>query len=222
MNPRKSLHSICLPILLILVASCSRADPPGANPPQSTRVQAKGADSNSPFAYEPPSASAPSTAAPAPSAKIAAPPADPQNKAKPPLASEDLDVSAKALFDAVVKDDPDLAKAFFFPREPFTPLKDAADPDRYWRQLFATYQHDIHKLHQKQRDWSKASFESFELGSPPTWVKPGDEANKIGYFRTFRGRLNYRHDGKKYHLETHTIISWDGHWYITHLLPFKH
>jgi hypothetical protein len=147
---------------------------------------------------------------------------DPQNKAKPPLASEDLDSSAKALFEAVRNDDPTSAKDFFFPREPFTPLKDVVDPDRYWRQLNATYAQDIHKLHLKQHDWSKASFESFELGSPPSWVKPGDEANKIGYYRTFNAKLYYRLDGTKYHLEVHTIISWDNRWYITHLQPFKH
>ncbi len=146
---------------------------------------------------------------------------DPENKTMPPLSSPELERSARDLFDAIVADDPSKAHDFFFPREPFTPLKDVANPDRYWLNLYRAYEHDIHQLHGKRRDWSSASFESFELGSQPTWVKPGDEYNKVGYFRTFGGKLRYRFDGKRYTLKVHTLISWNGRWTITHLLPFK-
>src|SRR6266446_855417 len=79
-----------------------------------------------------------------------------------------------------------------FAREPFIPLKDVQDPGRYHAQLLSTYHRDIQELHQKRKEWSGASFESFELGTAPTWVAPGKEYNKIGYYRTFHGKLLYR------------------------------
>ena len=59
------------------------------------------------------------------------------------------------------------------------------------------------------------------MGSTPKWVPPGDEANKIGYYRSFRGKLRYRIEGELSTIEVHTIISWQGKWYITHLSKFK-
>lgn len=147
---------------------------------------------------------------------------DPKNKAKPRLASRHLTASARALFRAVREDKPDVAKDFFFPREPFLPLKDIKQPGKYWDQLFRVYEKDIHELHNKRsKDWEDAEFVSFELGSTPTWVKPGEEANKIGYYRTFNGKLRYKARGKERVLEVKTIISWNHRWFITHLLPFK-
>ena len=70
---------------------------------------------------------------------------------------------------------------------------------------------------------SLTEFEAFELGSPPGWVKPGEEANKIGYYRTFNGKLRFKKaNGKTATIEVKTIISWDDGWFVTHLLPIKH
>ncbi|MFO0661323.1 MAG: hypothetical protein U0165_16040 [Polyangiaceae bacterium] len=147
---------------------------------------------------------------------------DPQNKSKPPLSSDALTDAGKRLFEAIKADDPKIAADFFFPREPFIPLKDIKNPGKYWDQLFRTYERDIHDLNRKRgKEMANATFESFELGSAPTWVPPGDEANKIGYFRTFNSKLHYKVDGKTHTLEVKVIISWDEHWYITHLLPWK-
>lgn len=147
---------------------------------------------------------------------------DPKNKAKPKLTSKQLTSQGKALFRAVKDDKPDVAKDFFFPRDPFLPLKDIKNPGKYWDQLFHVYEKDIHELHKKHaKDWEDAEFVSFELGSTPTWVKPGEEANKIGYFRTFNAKLHYKARDKERVLEVKTIISWNKRWFITHLLPFK-
>jgi hypothetical protein len=145
-----------------------------------------------------------------------------RNHALPPSSSDELTERARHLFEAVVADRPELADDFFFPREPFLPLKDVADPAKYWSGLVASYHHDIHVLHGKRRSWEGATFRGFELGSTPKWVKPGDEWNKIGYYRTFNGRLNYEVLGKTRSLDVRTIISWDGRWYVTHLLPVRH
>jgi len=147
---------------------------------------------------------------------------DPLNKAKPPLTSPDLDERAAHLIEALVQNDPALADDFFFPKEPFIPLKDVADPGRYFDQLLATYHRDIRSLRADRKDWTGTSFVSFELGTPPTWVAPGKEYNKIGYFRTFGGKLRYRAGEKIKEIAVSTIISWNGRWYVTHLSPIRH
>lgn len=143
------------------------------------------------------------------------------NKVLPPLESEELTLRAKKLLDAIVQDDPAIGESFWFPKEPFIPLKDVKGPDKYWNNLHATYGRDIHALHRKRKSWEGATFVSFKMGSTPKWVPPGDEANKIGYYRSFRGKLTYRIDEKNATIEVHTIISWQGEWFITHLSKFK-
>lgn len=144
-----------------------------------------------------------------------------KNEGMPVHSSAALEASGRALLDAIAHDDVEKARGFFFPREPFTPLKDAKDPDRYWLHLFRAYAKDIHKVHRRHPGWEGAEFESIEPGTPPAWVPPGDEANKIGYHRSWGTKLRYRLDGKRYTVRIHTIISWQGQWYITHLLPWK-
>lgn len=143
------------------------------------------------------------------------------NKVLPPLESEELTARARGLFEAIVNDDPAKGEPFWFPKEPFIPLKDVKGPDRYWDNLHRTFERDVHALHKKRKSWEGATFESFTVGSTPKWVPPGDEANKIGYYRSFRGKLRYRIEGQLSTIEVHTIISWQGKWYITHLSKFK-
>jgi hypothetical protein len=128
----------------------------------------------------------------------------------------------RAPFRAIVESDASLGDDFFFPREPFILLKDVEDAGRYHAQLLATYHRDIRELHAKRKDWSGSTFASFELGTPPTWVAPGKEYNKVGYFRTFHGKLRYRTADRTTEIDVGTIISWDGRWYVTHLLPIRH
>ena len=154
-------------------------------------------------------------------ATATAQPFAPDNKILPPLESEDLTARARGLFEAIAKNDPSLGESFWFPKEPFIPLKDVKDSGKYWDQLHATYVSDIRKLHRKRKSWDGAKFVSFQVGSTPKWVPPGDEGNKIGYYRTFRGKLRYEIDGESSSFEVRVMISWQGRWFITHLLPFK-
>ncbi|WP_437586482.1 hypothetical protein [Sorangium sp. So ce1000] len=143
------------------------------------------------------------------------------NKILPALESKELTAQARALFDAVVKNEPALAEPFWFPKEPFIPLKDVKDPGKYWNNLHAAYVNDVKSMHRKRKSWEGAQFVGFVVGSRPKWVPPGDEVNKIGYYRSFHGKLKYEIDGKPASLDVHTIISWQGRWYITHLGDFK-
>jgi hypothetical protein len=192
----------------------------------STKVGAGAADAAAiPDAAATGSAGAAATAAPSASSSAATPPTvpeDPKNATKPEESGgAALQARAKALFDGVVADDPALAEPFWFPREPFTRLKAIDKPERYWAQLHKTYEADVHKLHRSRKSWEGARFVAYELGSPPTWVKPGDEGNSIGYWRSFRGKVRFEQGGKEDSFEVRVTITWQGAWHITHLLPFK-
>ncbi len=212
-------------LLSLLLAACGgdKTSPSGA----STTSAAPPPPSSAPPATtttETPSSTASTTAAddagaPPPAPKDAD--YDPANKAKPPIDSEELQARARGLFDAVVQNNPSLGEDFWFPKEPFLILKDIKDPGKYWDQLHRAYVKDIEKLHNKRKSWEGAEFEKFEPGSPPKWVKPGDEGNKIGYFRTVKGNLVYKAEGKSHKLEVRVLISWQKRWYITHLGKFK-
>lgn len=213
----------------VLACACERKEPPGATmtPSAGLAVASSGA-----IAPLPPPASV-GIESPAPSGALPAadstdPPAPPasaavdwKNEAPALHTSAALEPRGRALLDAIVHDDVSKAQAFFFPQEPFTPLKDIQDPDRYWKHLYRAYEQDIHKLHRRHRDWSGVTFESIEPGTPPVWVPPGDEANKIGYFRSWGTKLRYRLGDELYTVKIHTIISWQGQWHVTHLLPWK-
>lgn len=198
----------------------SASPPPAATPTVASVADAGNADADAPPAPTADAAAA-STAAAAAKPAEAPPPIDPQNKVKPPETSEELQARAKALFEAIVKDDPPVGDPFWFPKEPFIPLKDVKGPEKYWKNLHAAYAADIHKVHKKRKSWEGARFKDFKIGSTPKWVPPGDEANKVGYWRSFRGKLRYELEGETYSIEVHTVISWQARWYITHLLKFK-
>jgi hypothetical protein len=138
------------------------------------------------------------------------------NKVEPTEGAE-LQARAKGLFQAIVADEPDRAEAFWFPREPFLPLKDMVDPGKYWAELHHRYVNDIHALHKKRKRWGGAEFVGFDGWSRSKWVAPGHEANKIGYHRAFNGQLRYTIGGEAAAIEVHTLITWQGRWYVTHL-----
>jgi hypothetical protein len=138
-----------------------------------------------------------------------------------PREDADLQERAKALFQAIVSDTPEGGDVFWFPKEPFVPLKDVKEPGKYWEQLHRTYVNDVHTLHKKKKSWDGAKFVRFDRGSVPKWVKPGEEANKIGYHRSFHGQLRYEIGGELEKIDVHTVITWQGRWFVTHLRKFK-
>jgi len=151
----------------------------------------------------------------------AAPAKDDANPSLPPLASDDLSERAGQLFDAIKEGRPELGDAFFFPREPFLSLKDVDDPGRYHAELVRAYRHDIKELHTRRKSWDGAALRGIKIEEEPKRVPPGREWNKIGYFRTRGAKLEYEVAGHRRFIEVHTLISWDGHWYVSHLSPIR-
>lgn len=215
--------------LSLLLFGCGNSTPPPNGATSDAAAAATATATAAPSASAPPAptASAIADAGPPEVADAGAdacepppPPVVADNKVNPTEGPE-LQDRARRLLEAIAKDDPERAEAFWFPKEPFIPLKDIKDPGKYWSQLHRTYAKDIHTLHKKRKKWDGAEFVKFEGWSHPKWVKPGDEANKIGYYRAFHGKLRYRIDGKEQEIDVHTIITWQGRWYITHLRKFK-
>jgi hypothetical protein len=227
-----SLASLGLGLLLGCANSSPQPDAPSATiapsaaPIASASAAPPPASAAAPVASAAPAVDAGSDAAATADAGTAAAPAEvappfAADNNLPPTEGPELQERAKGLLEAVIQDDPKLADPFWFPKEPFIPLKDVKGPDKYWEQLHRTYASDVHALHKKRKTWSGVAFEKFEIGSKPRWVKPGDEANKIGYHRSFHGKLRFTVDGQSESLDVQTVITWQGRWYITHLRKFK-
>lgn len=225
---RHAARALAGAALLLVASACGNATPPTRDP------QPADASASAPAPPAPLSASAPPPAigagVPADAGQDAEAPADagpvaapfvPDNKVAPTEGPE-LQERARGLLDAIAKDDPSRGEAFWFPKEAFLPLKDIKDPGKYWEQLHRTFAKDIHALHQKRKNWDGAELLGFDGWSKPKWVPPGDEANKIGYYRAFQGKLRYKAGGETGEIEVRVMITWQGRWYITHLSKFKH
>src|SRR5262249_41803396 len=116
----------------------------------------------------------------------------PQTHDAPHATGPAFDARVAALWDAIVHDDPDRAMPFFFPVGAYEQVKDVGDPASDWRRrLVAAYKHDIHALHARLGDDAdRAKLVALEVPEARSrWVDPGEEYNKIGYYRVFGSKL---------------------------------
>jgi hypothetical protein len=148
----------------------------------------------------------------------------PQTRDRPVASGVAWDAHVAALWTAIVADDPDRALPFFFPVGAYEQVKDIGNPASDWKhRLFAAYAHDIHALHARLgADATSASLVDLEVPeSRGRWVDPGEEYNKIGYYRVFGSRLRYTVAGESRSFEVKSLISWRGEWYVVHLSAIK-
>jgi hypothetical protein len=125
-----------------------------------------------------------------------------------------------ALWLAIVTDDADRAMPFFFPVGAYQQVKDVASPASDWKhRLVAAYQRDIHALHARLgADAADARFVAFDVPEGRArWIEPGEEWNKIGYYRVFGSKLRYSVAGEERSFEVKSLISWRGEWFVVHL-----
>lgn len=135
--------------------------------------------------------------------------------ARPPVG--EAEASARQLFLAIQRDDPALARDFFFPRDAFLVLKGIADPARYWGILMSHYERDIHELHGSLPGISDGTFDRFTLSRRGGWVAIREEANALPYWASRHSWIYYRAGDREQRFEIRTLINWGPRWYVTHL-----
>jgi hypothetical protein len=223
---------------VVVLAGCPRREPPAPGTSPSTA---------SPEFERPPatvvsaSAAAPVSASARTASESSA--LLPQTRDMPHASGPAFEERVAALWGAIVDDDPERAMAFFFPLGAYAQVKDVASPAADWRhRLVAAYVQDIHALHNRvvQAGGSESREAAVSDGgrSPSAhgtdggryhlvglevpeararWVEPGEEYNKIGYYRVFGSKLRYEVNGAPYGVEVKSLISWRGEWYVVHL-----
>jgi hypothetical protein len=148
----------------------------------------------------------------------------PQTHDVPHAAGAPFEARVAALWNAIVTDDADAALPAFFPLGAYKQVKDIPDPASDWKhRLVAAYARDIHALHARLGT-NADSAKLVGLDVPEArgrWVEPGEEYNKIGYYRVFGSKLRYEAGGEARSFDVKSLISWRGEWYVVHLSAIK-
>jgi hypothetical protein len=132
--------------------------------------------------------------------------------------------NAALLWRAIVDDNPAAAMPFFFPLSAYQQVKDVGDPASDWNhRLVSAFRQDIHALHAKLGgDGASATFVSLDVPTGRArWVLPGEEWNKIGYYRVFGSKLRYEAGGQSRAFDVKSLISWRGEWFVVHLTAVR-
>jgi hypothetical protein len=144
----------------------------------------------------------------------------PQTDEKPVAGGATFDAGVQGLWQAVVQDDPDLAMPFFFPKAAYLQVKAISDPATdYQQRLIANYEQDIHTLHsQLGANAGSAQFVGIDVpDGQAVLVQPGEESNKLSYWRVYGTTLRYSVNGATNSFPVTSLISWRGEWYVVHL-----
>jgi len=198
---------------LALVATGCHSEPPAPDGSPSVAL---------PELPPPPESGSGAASAAIPEAPIPGPdPASlPQTRDLPLAQGPAFESRRQALWEAIVNDDPDRAMTFFFPLGAYQQVKDVTDPAADWKhRLVAAYRRDIHALHARLgTDAGAAKLIGLEVPeSRARWVEPGEEWNKIGYYRVFGTKLRYSLAGEERAFDVKSLISWRGEWFVVHL-----
>lgn len=221
-------------LVALVLVGCSRAEPPqpdlGGASPSVAPLPGNAAPLVIPSATAPATTATPNDSGPvsaSPSASAAAAEdssALPQTRDKPKAEGAAFDARVTALWNAIQKDDPDLALPFFFPVKAYQQVKGIPRPESDWKhRLVAAYARDIHALHKRLGE-SPESAKLVRMEVPEAggrWVEVDEETNKIGYFRVYGSHLRFEADGKERSFEVKSLISWRGEWFVVHLSGFK-
>jgi hypothetical protein len=236
----RAAHDALAGALLVAAAACTRRDPPapdaspsvalpevaptppGSPSPELAPTVASASPSRSLSPSLSPSPSPSPSLSPGASADAVPPPAAdlPQTHDRPEASGAAFDARVAALWAGIVADDPARAMPFFFPLGAYRQVKDVADPEADWKhRLVAAYAHDVHALHARLGD-NAGGATLLGIDVPEAharWVEPGEEYNKLGYYRVFGSRLRYTAGDQTRSVEVKSLISWRGEWYVVHL-----
>jgi hypothetical protein len=144
----------------------------------------------------------------------------PQTDEKPAASGAAFDARVQGLWQAIQQDRPELAMPFFFPKSAYLQVKAISDPATdYEQRLVANYEQDIHTLHaQLGADAGGAQFSGIDVpDAQAVLVQPGEESNKLSYWRVYGTTVHYTEDGQSNSFPVTSLISWRGQWYVVHL-----
>lgn len=218
-------------LVVLMLAGCPRGEPPApagidaAVAPLPAPVPASG-DASDALAPSDAGVDAPSSARSAGVTDAGDPGTLPQTEDRPRAEGPAFEARKKALWDAIVKDDPDVAMPFFFPLSAYLQVKDVGSPASDWKhRLVAAFKRDIHALHAKLGDKAESA-KLVRVDVPDgraKWVEPGEEYNKIGYWRVYGTRIVYTvgEAARERTFDVSSLISWRGEWFVVHLTGFK-
>jgi hypothetical protein len=149
----------------------------------------------------------------------------PQTEDRPSASSPAFQEHMRALWQAIVADDPAVAMPAFFPLGAYLQVKEFANPESDYRsRLIAAYEEDIHALHDELgAQASGATLEGVDVpDAQAVWVPPGAEYNKDSYWRVYGTTLRYTTpDGRSGAFPIASLISWRGEWYVVHLSSIR-
>ncbi|MEY9926734.1 hypothetical protein ABH926_001356 [Catenulispora sp. GP43] len=209
-------------VLLLAVAGCGGSSSgPSAVPAAVTSGTEAGGAPGTPSAP----ASTPSQPA-APSAPSSTPSVDPgtlpQTKAMPTDTDPQFTAGVNALWQGIVDDDPAEAMPFFFPKSAYLQVKALSNAGSdYENRLIGFYKLDIHAAHRLLgSDAKDAKLVGVSVPAKAAeWILPGEETNKLSYYRVYGSRLTYTAGGKTKSFGLFSLISWRGEWYVVHFGP---
>jgi hypothetical protein len=156
----------------------------------------------------------------APTTTTVDPGALPQTDERPSASGPTFTADVQGLWQAVQQDRPELAMPFFFPKAAYLQVKAISDPATdYGQRLIADYEEDIHTLHaQLGAGAGDAQFGTIDVpDAQAVVVQPGEESNKLSYWRVYGTALHYTEDGQEGSFPVTSLISWRGQWYVVHL-----
>lgn len=144
----------------------------------------------------------------------------PQTDEQPTASGATFTAGVNGLWEAIRQDRPELGLPFFFPQRAYLQVKAIGDPAAdYQDRLIANFEEDVHSLHaQLGANATDAKLVGVDVPTDQAvLVQPGEESNKLTYWRVYGTTLQYENDGVSGSLPVTSLISWRGQWYVVHL-----
>ena len=144
--------------------------------------------------------------------------AAPADDSIPPTSSDELNLRAKHLLEAMAQNNSDLASDFLFPRDGWVATRDALDPGKEWeKRVLHPFQRALRGLSRRHPDLVRAQFATLELGHSMTQATPKRHGWTKPLWVVSGSHLTFVVDGRTRTLPVREMVAWRGAWYVTRL-----
>jgi hypothetical protein len=148
-----------------------------------------------------------------------------QTEARPSGSDPAFQARMMLLWQAITTGHVGVALPAFFPLSAYKKVKAVRDPASDWQhRLVADFDADIARVHASLGPGaSSATLTTVVVPvARATWVRPGAEVNRIGYWRVYDTMMNFQNGGRPGSLVVISLISWRGQWYVVHFRTPPH